>query len=158
MNQAPSVTTARWLSPRFLPALLTTAALAFGVQAHAHQTISVGDGAYSVVVGLLNAPLYAGQIEGIDLAVFDANDQPVENLAGSLQATVISPSGAELALTLRPQSDKPGYYTGDFIPSVPGNYQVRVAGFIGEVSFDELFDTPSHADPAVVDPATITVP
>lgn len=139
-------------------ALLASAVLALGVWGQAHQTIEVGDGAYRVVVGLLNAPLYAGQIEGIDLAVFDANDQPVENLANSLQATVISPTGGELTLTLRPQRDKPGYYTGDFIPSVPGNYSVRVVGFIGAVSVDELFDHIAHADPAILDPASITVP
>lgn len=139
-------------------ALVVSAALALGAFGAAHQTIEVGDGAYRVVVGLLAAPLYAGEIEGIDLGVFDANDEPVENLAGSLDATIISPTGGELALTLRPQSDRPGYYTADFIPTVAGNYQVRIAGFIGDVGFDVLFDAISHADPAVIDPATIEVP
>lgn len=157
MNQATVVTAATGPQRAALLFLLT-AALALGVWGQAHQTIEVDDGSYRVVVGLLDAPLYAGEIEGIDLAVFDANDEPIENLATSLQATVISPTGGELSLTLRPQSGKPGYYTGDFVPSVAGNYQVRVVGFIGEVSFDELFDHISHADPAVIDPAAITVP
>ena len=158
MQQATVVTVPQWPLRRAALALFVTAAVALTFAGRAHQTINVGDGAYRVVVGLLNAPLYAGQVEGIDLAVFDAADQPVENLAGSLLVTVISPTGGELTLTLRPQGDKPGYYTGDFIPSVPGNYSVRVVGFIGAVSVDELFDHIAHADPAILDPASITVP
>ena len=158
MHEATVVTAPAWPLKRAALAHFLSAALALGAWGQAHQTIEVGDGAYRVVVGLLDAPLYAGQIEGIDLAVFDADDQPVENLESSLQATVISPTGGELTLTLRPQGDKPGYYTGDFVPSVSGNYNVRVVGFIGDVSFDELFDHVAHADPAVLDPATITVP
>lgn len=158
MSETSVITAAPRPFQRAFLAVLLIVAMTGGIWAKAHQTIEVGDGAYRVVVGLLNAPLYAGEIEGIDLAVFDANDQPVENLESSLQATVISPTGGELSLTLRPQSDKPGYYTGDFIPSVAGNYEVRVVGFIGEVSFDEHFDHVAHADPAVIDPATIRVP
>ncbi|HZJ09651.1 MAG TPA: hypothetical protein VFD39_08155, partial [Trueperaceae bacterium] len=66
--------------------------------------------------------------------------------------------GQELTLTLRAISGEPGYYTGDFIPTVSGNYDVRLSGFIGEVSVNELFDAISHADPAVLDPETIKVP
>ncbi|HZJ08957.1 MAG TPA: hypothetical protein VFD39_04630, partial [Trueperaceae bacterium] len=79
-------------------ALLLTVALSVGAIAFSHQSITVGDGAYRIVVGLLDTPLYAGEIEGIDLAVFDADDEPVENLQGSLLAVVVAPTGQELTL------------------------------------------------------------
>lgn len=124
----------------------------------AHQTKTVGNGQFKVMAGFLNGPVYSGQMTGIDLIVLTAEDEPVENLEQSLTALVIAPDDSTLQLVLRAQSDKPGYYTGDFIPTASGNYTFRISGFIGAVEFDETFDTPSHTEPFVLDASTIEIP
>lgn len=124
----------------------------------AHQSKEVGDGAYRVVVGYLVNPAYTGQMNGIDLAIRDADGQPMMGLERSILAWVIAPDGSELALTIRPNSDKEGWYTGNFIPTVPGNYTFRVSGFIADVEFEEHFDEPAHNDPPVMDAAGISLP
>ena len=129
-----------------------------GSAALAHQSIEIADGEYRVIVGLMVNPAYTGQLNGIDLIVRDAEGNPVENLEQSLSAVVITADGSELTLTLRPQADNPGTYTGDFIPTVSGDLHFRVSGFIGAVEFDELFDHVAHSDPVIIDSATITVP
>jgi hypothetical protein len=124
----------------------------------AHQSKEVGDGAYRVIVGYLVNPAYTGQMNGIDLAIRDANGEPMLGLERSILAWVIAPDGTELQLTLRANAAKEGWYTGNFIPTVAGNYTFRVTGFVGEVEFDEHFDEPAHSDPAVMDAGTITLP
>ncbi|MFA5552577.1 MAG: hypothetical protein WDA03_13305 [Trueperaceae bacterium] len=141
---------------RTLTALLILA-LASGA-ALAHQSKEVGDGAYRVIVGYLVNPAYSGQVNGIDLAIRNADNEPMLGLERSIVAWVIAPDGTELQLTLRPNAAKEGWYTGDFIPTVSGNYTFRVSGFIGTTEFNELFDQPAHNDPAVLDAATISVP
>ncbi len=128
--------------------------------ASAHVTKVVGDGAYTLVAGYLAAPLYAGQIETVEIRVTDAAGEPVENLADALLIEVLGPGGSSVALSTRAQRGAPGVYLADFIPTVSGNYDVRVTGFIGDVAFSEVFDGVEmvHADPVVADPAAIQVP
>ncbi len=134
------------------------AVLMVGSLALAHQAIEVGGGAYRVIVGYLVNPAYTGQVNGIDLAVRNVDNELVAGLDRSLMAWVIAPDGTELQLTLRANSAKEGWYTGDFIPTVPGNYTFRVMGFVGEVEFDEHFDHPAHSDPFVLDARSISLP
>ncbi len=124
----------------------------------AHQSKEVGDGAYRVVVGYLVNPAYSGQLNGIDLAIRNADGEPMMGLERSILAWVIAPDGTELQLTVRANADKEGWYTGNFIPTVAGNYTFRVSGFVGQVEFEELFDEPAHNDPAVMDGAAISLP
>ena len=128
--------------------------------ATAHVTKEVGDGAYTIVTGYLNAPLYAGQIEQVDISITDADGNPVDGLAESITAQIVGPDGATVTLTVRAVRGSPGQYVADFIPTVVGNYDVRLSGFIAEHEFDELFSGVDmvHADPVVNDPATISVP
>lgn len=131
-----------------------------GSTALAHVTKSVGDGAYTVVLGYVGAPLYAGQVEQVDISVTDASGNPVDGLAESLRAEIVGPGGATVVVTVRAVRNSPGKYVADFIPTVVGNYDVRLSGFIGEYEFDELFPGVDmvHADPVVGDPAAISVP
>lgn len=134
------------------------AVLLAGSVALAHQSIEVGDGAYRVIVGYLVNPAYTGQMNGIDLAIRDADNEPQMGLERSILAWVIAPDGTEVQLTLRANAAKEGWYTGNFIPTVAGNYTFRVSGFIGDIEFEEHFDEPAHSDPAVMDAATISLP
>lgn len=136
-----------------LLALLTSTAFA-------HVTKEAGDGAFTVVLGYLGAPLYAGQVEQVDITISDAEGNPVDGLAESLQAEILGPEGASVVVTVRAVSNSPGKYIADFIPTAVGNYDVRLSGFIGEYEFDEVFSGVDmlHADPVVNDPASISVP
>ncbi|MBX3144132.1 MAG: hypothetical protein KF813_10280 [Trueperaceae bacterium] len=146
-------------SPRFL----TTAALIallIASTALAHVTKEVGDGAYSVTLGFVAAPLYAGQVEQVEVSVTNHAGEGVDGLAASLRAVILAPGGAELELPLRAVRNQPGQYLVDFIPTVAGVYDVRIYGFVGEYEFDEVFSGVDmvHADPVVNDPASISVP
>lgn len=141
---------------RLLTALLALALT--GGLALAHQSKEVGEGAYRVIVGYLVNPAYTGQMNGIDLAIRDADGEAMLGLERSIIAWVIAPDGTELQLTLRANAAKEGWYTGNFIPTVAGNYTFRVSGFIGQIEFEEHFDEPAHSDPAVMDAGTITLP
>ncbi len=138
--------------------LLIALVLAVSGSALAHQSILVGDGQYRVTAGYTVNPAYTGIVNGIDLAVRTADGEPVEFLEESLTAVVIAPDGSELTLVLRAQSGRPGWYTGDFIPTVAGSYTFRISGFVGDVEFSEHFDTPSHSEPPVMDADTIRIP
>jgi len=143
---------------RLATAICAVIAVAITTSAFAHQVVEVADGQYKVIAGYLVNPAYSGQLNGIDLAIRDATDQPITGLEGSLTIIVIAPDGTELTLTARANAAKDGWYTANFIPAVAGNYDFRVSGFIGEVEFEAYFDEPSHSDPAVLDAATITLP
>jgi len=137
-------------------ALLTLAAST----AFAHVTKEVGDGAYTVVLGYIGAPLYVGEIEQVDISITDAEGNGVDGLAESLTAEILGPDGATVVVTVRAVRNSPGKYIADFRPTVEGNYDVRLSGFIGEYEFDEVFSGVDmlHADPVVSDPARISVP
>lgn len=137
--------------------LAVVASLLLPASALAHQSIEVGGGAFRVIVGLTINPAYSGQMNAIDLLVRDAAGEPVANLEQSLTAVVVGPDGSEVTLTLRSGASE-GAYTGNFIPTVSGDYQFRVSGFIGAVEFDEVFDSPAHSQPIVLDAAEISLP
>lgn len=128
--------------------------------AFAHVTKEAGDGAYTVVLGYLNAPLYAGQVEQVDITISDAEGNPVDGLAESLEAEILGPDGASVTVAVRAVRNSPGKYIADFLPTVAGNYDVRLSGFVGEYEFDEVFSGVDmlHAEPVVNDPASISVP
>lgn len=143
------------LNRKLLLALL--AAFLLGGFGFAHQSIEVGGG-FRVIVGYLVNPAYTGQVNGIDLAVRNADNELVTGLDRSLMVWVIAPDGTELQLALRTNAAKDGWYTGDFIPTVAGNYTFRVMGFVGDIEFDEHFDHPAHSDPYVLDAQSISLP
>ncbi len=108
----------------------------------AHQTREVGDGKYKVIVGMVKEPAFTEERNGLDLIIRDAQNNPVENLAKSLQAEITTPDGkGKRTLTLRAQFGKPGYYTDDFILTQPGVYKIRIWGKIADVDFDLTYDS-----------------
>lgn len=140
----------------FIVALLLASTLLF--TANAHQSIEVEGGAYRVTVGYLVNPPYTTVLNGIDLAVRDANNNFITGLEKSLEAWVMGPNGSEVKLTLRANSTKEGWYTGNFMPMVSGDYTFRVKGFVSTVEIDLLFEHPAHTEPAILDIKDITLP
>jgi len=138
-----------------LTLLLASAAL---FPASAHQSIEVADGAYRVTAGYLVNPPYTTVLNGIDLAVRDADGVLITGLEKSLEAWVLGPEGSEVKLTLRANGDKEGWYTGNFMPTAPGSYTFRVKGYVGTLAIDLLFDHVAHTDPAIMDIKDISLP
>jgi hypothetical protein len=110
--------------------------------AGAHETKVVG-GKYKIIVGMVREPAFTNERNGLDLIVRRNDDNaPVENMERSLSAVLISPDGRTARpLKLRPQFGKPGYYTDDFIMTVPGVYKIRIFGTVSDVTFDETYNT-----------------
>lgn len=111
----------------------------------AHQTRTVGEGdeRYNVIVGFVQEPVFTEERNGLDLIIRRTSDnEPVEGLADSLNATITSPDGTQTrTFTLRGQYGKPGYYTDEILLTQPGEYSLRIWGFIGGIEFDETFQT-----------------
>lgn len=137
---------------------LIISAFLFLSAAAAHQSLEVGDGAFTVSAGFHSEPAYTGVMNGLDLIVRDAEGNPVANLEHSLTAVVLGPEGAELVLELSAVYGQPGSYSGSFIPTMVGDYSFRISGFIGDVEFSEHFDSPGHYDPVVRDASEVSIP
>lgn len=124
--------------------ILTLALFLFASLAAAHQTKTVGPEGeqYRVIVGMVKEPAFTEERNGLDLIIRTADDEAVEGLEGSLNAEITSPDGSVThTFTLRAQYGKPGYYTDDIVLTQPGEYTLRIWGFIGNVEFDEVFHT-----------------
>jgi len=134
-------------------AILLTASLA---SAHEHR--AVADGKYQLIVGFLNEPSIAGDLNGLDLTVEippadtgteatpasgedddeGAPGTPVEGASDTLKAEVKFGSETK-ALTLEPVFDEPGHYKGVFIPTKDGSYSFHIFGTINGDQIDETF-------------------
>ncbi|MEX2501679.1 MAG: hypothetical protein WD336_04830 [Trueperaceae bacterium] len=124
-------------------ALMVTVALVASF-AVAHQTRTVGpdDGPrYVLVFGMLNEPAFTNVRSGIDLIVRDEDGDAVPGLAGALRLTVTAPTGAVREVQLRAAHGRAGAYVDDLIWTVPGVYEVRIRGFVGDLEIDERFET-----------------
>lgn len=110
----------------------------------AHEGVTVGD--YEIVVGWVNEPPVAGQLNGIELHVSNTSSgaqQPVEDIT-SLTAT-ISYGGQSKELTFEPVGeDAPGEFHAVLLPTIPGQYTVVFGGQLGDTAVD------AHAEPEEV--------
>ena len=101
----------------------------------AHEERTIGD--YGFVVGFIDEPVYTGQKSGLELMV-SQGDTPVEDLEGTLQATVAF--GDETRdLELEPRFGEPGWYESVFFPTAAGPYTFRIFGDIDGTTIDESF-------------------
>ncbi|MCC6314915.1 MAG: hypothetical protein IT337_12975, partial [Thermomicrobiales bacterium] len=99
--------------------------------AGAHESRTVGDGKYEVVVGFLDEPAFSGQKNGLELRVATTPDSgteagaaagaPVEGLEQTLHAEVIY-GDQSMPLTLQARFGQPGAYAGWFFPMAAGDY------------------------------------
>lgn len=127
----------------FAITLLMLAGLA-GSAVQAHQTKAVGpEGQYLVIVGFEREPIYTEERNALNVIIRRAADrEPVENLEQTLFAEIISPDGgSRRELPLRAVHGQPGYYASDVVLTEPGEYGLRIWGYIFDVQFDEAFHT-----------------
>ena len=134
---------------------LALAAALLAAPATAHEHRAVADDRYTLVVGFLEEPAVAGEVNGLSLAVEahephahgdptpgehdeDEAGAPVEGLEASLGAEVIY-GDQRMELELKAQYGTPGTYVAYFIPTAAGDYAFRLHGEIDGTPIDETF-------------------
>jgi hypothetical protein len=142
--------------------------LVTALPASAHEVRQVGP--YTLVVGFLNEPAYAGQQNSLDLTICNGKQcqytvlqdglrvvaNPVTHANQTLKAEVITGSAAPLSLPLEPRYANPGKYASYFVPSKVGSYTFHIVGTVNGMKIDEKFTsgptTFSDAEPIHVYP------
>jgi len=111
----------------------------------AHESITAGN--YTLEVGWLSEPPVVGQQNAIVVNVLTSSDeQPMEDV--SALTVMISYGGQDKTLTLQPLGeDTPGQFIAPLLPTVPGQYTVKLGGTLGDAAVD------ASAEPEEVQPA-----
>jgi hypothetical protein len=135
----------------------------------AHESRTIADGQYQIVVGFMNEPVYAGDKSGLEFwvteapmgtpaAADEAAGSPVEGLEETLQAEVIY-ADQTMALPLTAMWDEPGGYHSVFFPSASeGDYTFRIFGAIAGIDIDETFTSGPETFGPVEDPEPLRFP
>lgn len=163
---------------RQLSALAMVSALLIGLflgamprTVDAHESRTIGDGKYQIVIGFMNEPVFAGDKSGLEFSVSDvskatpvagqsdeeAAGAPVEGLDKTLKAEVIY-QDQTLELPLTAKWNQPGGYYSVFFPTKPGDYSFRIYGKIGDTDIDETFTSGPETFGPVDDPAPLQFP
>lgn len=100
-----------------------------------HESRDVGE--YTLVVGFLDEPVYAGLKSGLDLRI-SAGETPVEGAEATLEAEVTFGDQTR-ALEISPSFGEPGAYRSVFFPTAAGSYTFRIFGEIDGTAIDESF-------------------
>jgi hypothetical protein len=100
-----------------------------------HETREVAG--YTIVIGLLDEPVYAGQKSGLDLRV-SKGDAPVEGLQDTLKAEVIY-QDQKRDIPISAAFGTPGSYRSVFFPTAAGPYTFHIFGTIEQAQIDESF-------------------
>lgn len=132
----------RRLARILMAAALAVSLLPLGLPeaALAHEGRPVA-GDHRFVVGFLNEPAYAREMNALSLVVTEEG-KPVEGLEKTLKATVISGGGAAtMPLELKARPGQPGSYAGYFIPTKEGSYIFQISGTIDGEPIDERFES-----------------
>jgi len=117
--------------------LIALVALLLNFQlALAHESVTVGD--YEIEIGWVDEPAIVGQKNAIAINVSNTSGgepQPVEDVS-SLTVTV-SYGGQSKELTLEPLGeDTPGQFAAPLLPTVPGEYMIKLGGSLGDTAVD----------------------
>jgi len=134
----------------------------------AHESRTIAEGEYQLVVGFISEPVFAGDKSGLEFWVTDVSEAtpaasedaegaPVEGLEETLQAEVIF-GDQSMELPLDPTWDEPGGYHSVFFPMEPGDYTFRIFGTIGETEIDESFTSSPEGFDSVKDPVSVSFP
>ena len=122
------IAVAVWIS---LVAILLNFQLAF-----AHESVTIGD--YEIEIGWVDEPAIVGQKNAIAINVSNTSSgehQPVEDVS-SLTVTV-SYGGQSKELTLETLGeDAPGQFAAPLLPTVPGEYMIKLGGSLGDTAVD----------------------
>ena len=109
------------------------------VMAHGH-TEAAG---FHFVIGWSGEPALVGQLNGVQLFVYDADEKPITDIPADAISVVVSTGGQDSSsLSLSPAFDveegfgTPGEYSTDLIPTAPGEYSFHFTGTIHGKAID----------------------
>jgi hypothetical protein len=107
----------------------------------AHENREVGE--YEFTVGFLNEPAYEGLLNAVSLRIVNAeSEEPIEGAEETVQVEVTHPeTGSSQTMAMRTVFGDLGHYRADFVPTLPGTYQFRFFGAVGDLQIDELFES-----------------
>jgi hypothetical protein len=109
--------------------------------AFAHETIIIGD--YQIEIGWVTEPPIAGQMNAIVVNVSKGAEQPVEDVSDLIVS--VTYGGQSKTLTLQPLGeDTPGQFAAPILPSIAGQYTVRLSGKLGST------DVSANVEPEAV--------
>ena len=129
----------------------------------AHDRVTVGE--YELTVGWRSEPAVAGGLNGLDLGIqhhfSNGTTAWVVGNERDLNATLTT-GPALVVRAVEPQFGRPGWYTFDVIPTVPGAYSVRIAGRLNAttpvdvtVGLDPVAQTSDYQFPVTEPTATV---
>ena len=135
--------------------------LATTVSAHVVKSFGV----YSVAMGWLHEPTYAGEINAVQVVVKDSKGAPVNDLNdGDLKVQVSQGGKSTDVLPLLASFDPdtglgtPGEYDAALIPTVPGDYTFHLTGSIHGTPVDETATSGDSTFDTVKDASAIEFP
>ena len=109
------------------------------VAAHGHTTAS----GFNFVIGWAGEPALVGQLNAVQLFVYDADEKPINDIPADTISVVVSTGGQDSSsFSLSPAFDldegfgTPGEYSTDVIPTAPGDYTFHFTGTIHGSSID----------------------
>ena len=148
----------RSLGVAFLVASGVVLALAAPGGAHEPRT----SGGFRFLVGWGEEPAYSGVKNSLEIAVSDANGNPIQDLGESL-ALEVSKGAEKVRLPLEPSigaggTPTPGEYRASLTPTRPGTYVVRLVGTVLGQNVDETFTSSATTFDDVVDAGEIQFP
>jgi predicted secreted protein with PEFG-CTERM motif len=91
----------------------------------------------SVKIGLLNEPPLVGDLNEIDVYLYNGTDDsapPIADTGLDNMKITLQYGGQTKALSFDPSDDTPGLYTAAFTPTQLGTYNVIIQGTIGGVT------------------------
>ena len=144
-----------------MAALVVVAAslLIFSGHAYAHERRMVGP--YQLIVGWLNEPAYAGQLNSLDLRISDTRQNPAAAVGGlekTLTADLAAGGLAPFPLTVTARFGTPGAYNGVVMPTVTGTYTFHITGKIDTLTIDEKFSSGPGTFGDIEDTAAVQYP
>jgi hypothetical protein len=102
----------------------------------AHEVRQVGD--LTMVVGMIEEPVFTGQKSGLEFRVTRGEEEPVEGLEETLEAEAIF--GDETReLDISPVFGEAGAYRSVFFPTEAGPYTFHIFGEVEGEPIDETF-------------------
>ncbi len=116
--------------------------------AKAHEGRQVGP--YTVELGWVVEPAYAGVYNGVEVHISMGKDEHTDGAtdehaeAEAIEANLqieVSFGDATKMLDLELAGDEPNHYTAPIIPTRAGDYIFRLTGTIGETPVDETFSS-----------------
>lgn len=129
-----------WRATAALAAVATLFALSVTASGHERRNV----GGYVIEAGFLSEPALEGEpnaalLEITKTGTGGASDKPVSGIADRLKIEVTHvPSNTTKAMTLE-ESEEPGQYLANFIPTAPGAYRFHFTGDINGTELDETF-------------------